>query len=225
MRACRSRCLVMLAFLGMFTPGWAASADAQEPVSTPDLLDVAVQRLLKGQGASGEWTYVIPTLDDFHVANTSIVAQALLFAAPTDKEAQAAVQRALTYVLKQIQRPEMKQNGKIQYVRFTKLWSCIYATEFLCHVRARKMDGEHAKEVDEGISLLVKMLLEEELPAGSWNYYYAPQDGLRCLSRRLPRFKHYCSRVCKARKYPTHLWNGPENSWKCTARRMATIFI
>ncbi|MBI4564311.1 MAG: hypothetical protein HY716_06430, partial [Planctomycetes bacterium] len=142
-----------------------------------EALRTAVQQLLKMQEDSGRWSYEAYHQDPgepgrlpygFQVGGTSIVSTALIFVAPDDKEVQDAVQRGLEFVLKALDHPKMAPLTKRRYD--VRIWGHCFALEFLCHVRARKLGGEHAKAVAEWIPRLVKAIAEEEHPKGGWNY-------------------------------------------------------
>src|SRR5262249_45485244 len=51
-----------------------------------------------------------------------------------------------------------------------RVWGHACALEFLCHVRARKIGGDHAKKVEAWIPKLVETLATEEISGGGWNY-------------------------------------------------------
>ncbi|MBI4566227.1 MAG: terpene cyclase/mutase family protein [Planctomycetes bacterium] len=142
-----------------------------------DVLRTAVQELLKMQEDSGRWSYEAYHQDPgepgglpygFQVGGTSIVATALIFVAPDDKEAQAAVQRGLEFVLKAFDHPKMQPLTKRRYD--VRIWGHCFALEFLCHIRVRNLAGTRANEVAKWISRLVKTIAEEEHPKGGWNY-------------------------------------------------------
>jgi hypothetical protein len=151
----------------------AALEEKKQP-KPPELLHVAVGELVKMQEDGGQWPYEgvyrverqIPV--GYRVGGTAIVAQTLLFAAPDDKDAQAAVQRGLAFVLKELDDPAMKPSTEDKYD--VRVWGHACALEFLCHVRARKIGGDHAKKIDEWIPRLVETLVKEEIDGGGWNY-------------------------------------------------------
>jgi hypothetical protein len=100
----------------------------------------------------------------------------LLHAAPKDDEAQAAVRKGLSFVLKELVDPLMEPSTKEAYD--VRVWGHAYALEFLCQVRAAKASRTQAKAIDEWIPKLVQTLVTEEIPDGGWNYstrqYHAP---------------------------------------------------
>src|SRR5262249_40288883 len=51
-----------------------------------------------------------------------------------------------------------------------RVWGHACALEFLCHVRAKKLAGDQAKDVDAWVKKLVETLITEEIPGGGWNY-------------------------------------------------------
>jgi hypothetical protein len=137
------------------------------------MIKTAVAQLLKMQ-EDGAWPYEgVYRVDDkipigYRVGGTSLVAETLLFAAPEDREGKAAVAKALTCVLDNLADPLMQPSTKDGYD--VRIWGHSCALEFLCHVRARKVTGEHAKKVDEWITTLTATLITEEVPGGGWNY-------------------------------------------------------
>ncbi len=154
--------------------GGQDKASQEKLPNREDLLKVAVTELVKIQEEGGQWPYEgvyrvnreIPI--GYRVGGTSIVATTLMHAAPKDKEAQAAVARALTFVLKELKDPLMAPSTKEGYD--VRVWGHAYALEFLCYIRQFKAAGDHAKEVDEWIPKLVQILVEEEINGGGWNY-------------------------------------------------------
>src|SRR5262249_6446248 len=145
-----------------------------EAPKAPEMIRKAVLELVKMQEEGGQWPYEgvyrvnreIPV--GYRVGGTAVVAQALLLAAPDDKDAQAAVARGLAFILKELDDPLMEASTRDAYD--VRVWGHACALEFLCHVRAAKAAGEHAKKVDEWVTKLVKTLLTEEITGGGWNY-------------------------------------------------------
>jgi hypothetical protein len=176
----RARTRTLPALVLLFLPFLAVPAapepkDKEKEKPKPaDLLRVAVRELVKMQEDGGQWPYEgvhrverqIPV--GYRVGGTSLVAQTLLYAASDDKEAQAAVQRGLAFVLKELDDPAMKPSAEDTYD--VRVWGHACALEFLCHVRARKAAGDHAKKVEVWIPKLVETLVTEEIPGGGWNY-------------------------------------------------------
>jgi hypothetical protein len=142
--------------------------------SRQELLDKAVAELIKIQEDPGMWPYEgvyrvggkIPV--GYRVGGTAIVADTLLYAAPDNPEARAALAKGLAFVLKELDDPLMAPSTKDGYD--VRVWGHGYALEFLCHVRAAKVAGEHAKTVETWIPKLVETLMTEEIPGGGWNY-------------------------------------------------------
>jgi hypothetical protein len=139
-----------------------------------DLLAESVKALVKIQEEGGQWPYegVVRVKGEipigYRVGGTSIVASTLLYAAPMDKDAQAAVAKALTFVLKELEDPLMAPSTKEAYD--VRVWGHGYALEFLCYLRALKLTGERTKDIDSWIKKLVETLITEEIPGGGWNY-------------------------------------------------------
>jgi hypothetical protein len=139
-----------------------------------DLLRESVQALVKMQEEGGQWPYEgvykpggkIPI--GYRVGGTSIVATSLLNAAPQDKGVQAAITRALAFVLKELDDPLMAPSTKEGYD--VRVWGHGCALEFFCALRAAKATGERGKEIDAWIKKLVETLITEEIGGGGWNY-------------------------------------------------------
>ena len=142
------------------------TASPQEP---PALIARGVGELVKMQEEGGAWPYEgvyrvggeIPV--GYRVGGTAIVAGTLLRAAPEDKDARAAYERGLAYVLKGLDHPLLEAGTDDAYD--VRVWGQACALEFLCHARAAM-----AKDLDEPIRKLVKTLVAEEIRGGGWNY-------------------------------------------------------
>jgi hypothetical protein len=164
--------LLVLPLLGFF----AGSPGATTASGNDDLLTESVKALIKVQEEGGQWPYQGVVTDratgqppiGYRAGGTSIVATTLLYAAPKDKEAQDAVERGITFVLKALEDPLMATSTKDAYD--VRVWGHGYALEFFCHLRALKATGARGKEVDEWIKKLVDTLITEEIPGGGWNY-------------------------------------------------------
>jgi hypothetical protein len=138
------------------------------------LIQKAVTQLVSIQEESGAWPYEgvyrvnreIPA--GYRVGGTSIVAGALLHAAPKDGKAVKAVERGLAFVLKHLDDPLLEASTEDAYD--VRIWGHATALEFLCHVNAATAAGDRAKDVDAWIPRLVKTICGEELLHGGWNY-------------------------------------------------------
>lgn len=145
-----------------------------KPLTRPELLATAISQLVNIQESGGQWPYEgvyrvagqIPV--GYRIGGTSIVADTLMHAAPDNKDAQAAVAKALAFVLKELDDPLMAPSTKDVYD--VRVWGHGCALEFLCHVRAAKNAGEQAKAVEAWIPKLIETLATEEIPGGGWNY-------------------------------------------------------
>ena len=173
----RSRLVVLAAAAGLLCAVLGLRGDPPAKEKAPgraELLDKAVAELIKIQEDGGQWPYEgvyrvggkIPV--GYRVGGTAIVADTLLYAAPENKDARAAFARGLAFVLKDLEDPLMAPSTRDGYD--VRVWGHGYALEFLCHVRAAKAAGEHAKAVDQWIAKLVETLITEEIPGGGWNY-------------------------------------------------------
>ncbi|MBI4563878.1 MAG: hypothetical protein HY716_04195 [Planctomycetes bacterium] len=147
------------------------------PVTPAEAVHVAVRELLEMQEDTGRWSYEAYYRDigepeglpyGFQVGGTSIVATALLFAAPDDKDVLAAVRRGLAFVLRALAHEKMAPRRRESYD--VRIWGHCFALEFLCRLRARRMAAERAADVDHWIPRLVKTIADEEIPGGGWNY-------------------------------------------------------
>jgi hypothetical protein len=152
-----------------------ASAPAADPV--PDravLLKESIGHLIRLQDPDGQWGYEgvyrvareIPV--GYKIGGTAIVADTLLHAAPDDPAAKAAIAKAVPYILKLLDDPQMVPSTKDAYD--VRIWGHAFALDFFCHLRAAKAAGEHAKKVEEWIPKLVDVVVTEEIPGGGWNY-------------------------------------------------------
>ncbi len=128
----------------------------------------AVVRLLALQEKEGAWTYEgvfrvkgeIPLA--YRVGGTSLVAAALLEAAPDDEAARKAVGRALDEVLRHLGDPLMEPSTEDAYD--VRIWAQAAALEVLARVPRR------TREADAWIQRLVRTIAIEEIPGGGWNY-------------------------------------------------------
>ncbi len=157
---------------------WLALALAVPQEKRPDaeeLLRHAVRELVRMEEPGGEWPYEgvyrvggrIPI--GYRVGGTSIVAGTLLrAAAPDDREARAAVERGLAFVLGALEDPLLRPSAEDAYD--VRVWGHASALEFLCQVRAAKAAGGRLKDVERWIPELVRTLAFEEIPGGGWNY-------------------------------------------------------
>jgi hypothetical protein len=148
---------------------------AQERPDPAELVRHAVRELVRMQEPGGEWPYEgvyrvqgkIPI--GYRVGGTSIVAGTILrAAAPDDREARAAVDRGLAFVLQGLEDPLLQPSAEDAYD--VRVWGHASALEFLCQVRAAKAAGERLKEAERWIPELVKTLAFEEIQGGGWNY-------------------------------------------------------
>lgn len=147
---------------------------ATVPDDAATLISKAAAQLVALQEENGAWPYEgvyrvdgqIPVA--YRVGGTSIVAEALLLAAPGDATAAKAVGRGLAQVLDSLNDPQLRMSTEDRYD--VRIWGHAAALEFLCHVQAVKAGGSRAKEVDDAIPRLVRTICDEELEGGGWNY-------------------------------------------------------
>jgi hypothetical protein len=146
----------------------------QEPPTPDALLREAVPAILKIQEEGGQWPYegVYKVKNQlplgYRVGGTSVVASALLAAAPADKDVKAAIGKALDFVLKGLDDPLMAPSTEDRYD--VRVWGHACALEFLCALRTAKATAGRAKDVDAWIKKLVETLVAEEIAGGGWNY-------------------------------------------------------
>lgn len=180
-------CLVCVASLTV------ARGQSEEPAKAPAAppLDVEAasarafalliekQETLESKGkALDEWPYegVYKVGDEipigYRIGGTAICARALLesplFA--KSKEAQAAVERALEFVLDQLGDKRMNAGFIANYD--VRGWGHTYALDFVLRLRARELVPKKlTARVDSEIRSLVKILQETEIvESGGWNY-------------------------------------------------------
>src|ERR1700722_14940574 len=111
MRRQRTYLLLTVVFLCVSRFSLPAAQDGDKsqdkPPNPQELIREAVRELVKTQEEGGVWPYECTISEKqqvggpigLRVGNTSIICQALLMAAPEDKEVTAALQRGLAYVL------------------------------------------------------------------------------------------------------------------------------
>lgn len=145
-------------------------------VSKAEAIKVAVQELLQLQKETGLWDYERPSdggengaiWAGIETGGTAIVAEALLFTAPEDKAAQAAVQKGIGFLLGWLEKKKMEALTKITYDY--RIWGHCLILQLFCYVRARKAAGEHEAAVNDWIPKLVEIIRKEEHKGGGWNY-------------------------------------------------------
>lgn len=145
-----------------------------EAPARAELLRRSVELLVELQEPDGQWAYEgvyrverqIPV--GYRVGGTAIVADTLLYAAPNNSAAKAAIAKAIPFVLKLLEHPLMVPSTKEGYD--VRVWGHACALEFFCHLRAAGIAGEHAAAVVAWIPKLVATLVTEEISGGGWNY-------------------------------------------------------
>lgn len=148
------------------------------------LYAVGMQLLLEGQESVGkseenwEWPYEgvyrergkIPL--GYRVGGTSICAWSLIEmpSALFSEEHEAAIERALRFVLAGMEQPKMQPGFSGGYD--VRDWGVIYALHFLLRLEAKDMVPEaHAEAVKARIPLLVASLEQTAIPkTGGWSY-------------------------------------------------------
>jgi hypothetical protein len=164
-----------LLLCALVLPAFVASVTSRADVpQKEDLLRESTAALIKMQEDGGQWPYEgvykpggkIPI--GYRVGGTSVVATTLLHAAPDDNDARAAIAKALAFVFKELDDPQMAASTQEAYD--VRVWGHACALEFLCSLRAVKATGDKAKEVDAWIKKLVDILVTEEIQGGGWNY-------------------------------------------------------
>ena len=167
--------LVVLAVL-LAAIQWVPAGGQSTKIDTDAMLRDAVKALIKVQEPGGQWPYEgvykvnkeLPV--GYRVGGTSIAATTLMHAAPNDKEARAAVERGLAFVIRELNHPLMEPSTKDAYD--VRVWGHAYALEFLLLARQHKIASGpiQAKMIDVWIKNLIDILVIEELNGGGWNY-------------------------------------------------------
>jgi hypothetical protein len=167
-------CLFVVPPLGGAADDKPAKGGTTNALQPAELIRAGVTQLIQMQEEGGLWPYegvyrvnrAIPV--GYRIGGTAVVATALLFAAPEDKDAQAAVDRAVVFILKELDDPLMAPSTQEGYD--VRVWGHACALEFFCHLRAAKRVGPHGPQVDRWIGTLLQTLTTEEIPGGGWNY-------------------------------------------------------
>ncbi len=143
-------------------------------ISPAELIKTAVRELIDMQEEDGDWPYQgvyrvagqIPV--GYRIGGTALVCEGLLAAAPDDKEADAAIERGVAFILKTLEHPLMVPSTRDTYD--VRVWGHCYALDLFCRLREARRMGAHAKAIESWIPRLVAALIKEELPKGGWNY-------------------------------------------------------
>jgi len=151
-----------------------ASDDRPARVDPDDLIKTAIKELIDMQEQDGDWPYQgvyrvagqIPV--GYRIGGTALVCEGLLAAAPGDKQASAAIERGIAFILKTLEHPLMTPSTRDAYD--VRVWGHCYALNLFCRLREARRMGEHAAEIESWIPKLVAALVKEELPKGGWNY-------------------------------------------------------
>jgi hypothetical protein len=115
--------LVIILMLGLL-PSPSLLPQEKTPIKPPSagvLIQEALRHLLALQDPSGGWSYegVYRVQKDlpvgYRIGGTAAVASTLLIAAPKDEKALTAVERALAYVLKELDDPLMVPSTDPKY--------------------------------------------------------------------------------------------------------------
>lgn len=154
-------------------------ADDDKKPATPtgdELIQKALPRIVECEEEGGQWPYEgvyrvggeIPV--GYRIGGTSIAALALAHAVPAGQDAKvdAAIERAVGFVLKQLEDPSMKPVKKIGYD--VRVWGHGFALELFCRLRGLKRLGKHEEDAKRWIPLLVNAVELQEVPGGGWNY-------------------------------------------------------
>lgn len=149
---------------------------ALRPTPPPggDLVREAVEVLLRLEEGRGQWPYEgvhrtggeIPL--PYRVGGTAAAGTALLYAAPSDPAASAALGRALDFVLDALGDPRLAPSTADVYD--VRVWGQASALEFLCRIRAAGRAGRRRADVVAWIPRLARTIVAEEIAGGGWNY-------------------------------------------------------
>jgi hypothetical protein len=154
----------------------ATRADDKPAPTADELIQKALPQLLACEEEGGQWPYEgVYRVDDeipagYRIGGTSIAALALAHAVPAgqDPKVDAAIERAVGFVLNELEHPLMKPVQKIGYD--VRIWGHGYALELLCRLRGLKRLGKHEEAALRWIPLLVNAIEFQEVPGGGWNY-------------------------------------------------------
>ena len=140
--------------------------------------------MLELQEDDGAWPYegVYRVRDDnrrrvipvgYRIGGTAIVCTSLLYAIDKPEpelagKMDAAIVKATRRILRELEHPLMKASTANRYD--VRVWGHIYALDYFCRLKKQKRFAELKKESNPWIERLVKILIEEEIRGGGWNY-------------------------------------------------------
>jgi hypothetical protein len=174
-----------LALLALQTPAWPRP----EPVSVKTAVDGAVQWLVGNQNKDGSWgTHESPrpievlasipgSQEAFRVATTALCAMALRDSGQREKPLQAAVERALDFLLADFD--VKRQSGMEHY----NVWSFGYALQCFGEEIARNPEAPRVPQLRAASAKIVERLGQYQTLDGGWGYLsldavptYQPSD-------------------------------------------------
>lgn len=171
----RARIVAALLLSLAFAPFTLGRAEDEKKLSANELIEKAIPALLRAEEeTSGRWPYegVYRVAGDIPVAyrigGTAIVSLALLYAAPDDAKATAAIERGRAFILGALDDPLMAPSTKNAYD--VRVWGHAFALELFLRLRDRKRLGDDAEKIKAWIPKLVETLVTEEIQGGGWNY-------------------------------------------------------
>ena len=134
-----------------------------------------VQRLIELQHEDGAWPYEgvyrvggeIPV--GYRIGGTAIVCTAILYGAdPQDEVATKAIHNGLARIVEELADRRMQPSTRDTYD--VRVWGHIYASELFCRLLPDARFERHHEVLKEKIKWLAKVLVEEQLDDGGWNY-------------------------------------------------------
>lgn len=164
----RSRVALVLILGGVGAAALRADPEPQELIRT------AVGELLEMQEPNGAWPYEgvyrvrgeIPV--GYRISGTALVAEALLFAAPSNGQAAAAIEKGVQFILDALNDKAMSPRTPVDYD--VRIWGFTCALDLFCQMRSAGKLGAHREQIESWIPRLVDAILIDEIPGGGWNY-------------------------------------------------------
>jgi hypothetical protein len=176
--------------------GWSSVAHSQEvsqeqpamvssSVADKELVEAAVQNLVRLQQQDGAWPYEgvyrvqgkIPM--GYRVGGTAIVCTALLNARPNQSadgdEISNAIEKGTKRILAELEHPLMQPSQSNTYD--VRIWGHIYALDFFCRLKSSGRFESLQTETDPWIQKLVDALVFQEIKNGGWNYANQTSQG------------------------------------------------
>lgn len=169
-------CVVALALLEQ-RPAVAiqVQTDPESVTSLSEVIAQGIDQLLKIQNDDGAWPYEgvyrvkrkIPV--GYRIGGTAICCQALMYGAPAENQAtKQAIADGVDLILKELDHPLMTPSELDRYD--VRVWGHIYALDLFCRIQQSDRFSNLKQQTAPWIPKLTKILLQEELETGGWNY-------------------------------------------------------